>query len=344
MIANKIKRKLGARESPDRNCGFRTFGSMKLSLVITLMNEEDNIDPLLDSINAALHSYTYEVILVDDGSTDSTVAKIKELADDHVKLVVFQKNFGQTTAMQAGIDHAQGEYIVTLDGDLQNDPSDIPMMLEKLERENWDVVAGNRKNRKDGMFLRKVPSKIANSMIRNLTDVHIQDYGCTLRVYRAHIAKGMELYGELHRFIPVLAKLQGASITQVDVKHHPRIHGESKYGLSRTFKVLSDLILMIFMQKYFRRPIHLFGPVGLITLGLGLLINFYLLVLKIFGEDIWGRPLLLLGVTLVLAGIQFLVFGLIAELMLRIYYQSQNKKTYTVKEVFIGKAHSEVSA
>jgi len=308
------------------------------------MNEEENVAPLLEQIGSSLEGYTYEVILVDDGSTDSTVARIKEIADEHVKLVVFQKNYGQTTAMQAGIDQAMGEYIVTLDGDLQNDPSDIPMMLEKLESEGWDVVAGNRKNRQDGMFLRKVPSKIANALIRNLTDVHIRDYGCTLRVYRAHIAKGMELYGELHRFIPVLAKLQGARITQVDVKHHPRIHGTSKYGLNRTFKVLSDLILMIFMQKYFRRPIHLFGPVGLITFGIGLLINLYLLVLKILGFDIWGRPLLLLGVTLVLAGIQFLVFGLIAELMLRIYYQSQSKKTYSVKEVFIGKAQSKVSA
>ena len=218
------------------------------------------------------------------------------------------------------------------------------MMLELLEREEWDVVAGNRANRKDGALLRKFPSKIANAMIRKLTDVHIRDYGCTLRIYKSHIAKGMELYGELHRFIPVLAKLQGAKITQVDVHHHARIHGESKYGLSRTFKVLSDLVLMIFMQKYFRRPIHLFGPVGLITFGLGVMINLYLLVLKILGHDIWGRPLLLLGVTLVLAGIQFLVFGLLAEIMLRIYYQSQNKKTYTVKEIFVGKSKDKVGA
>ncbi len=317
---------------------------MKLSLVITLMNEEDNVEPLLAAIDAALQSFTYEVILVDDGSSDATVKRIKEIADSHVKLIVFQKNYGQTTAMQAGIDAAQGEYIVTLDGDLQNDPADIPMMLEILEREDWDVVAGNRKNRQDGALLRKFPSKIANAMIRKLTDVHIRDYGCTLRIYKAHIAKGMELYGELHRFIPVLAKLQGAKITQVDVHHHARIHGESKYGLSRTFKVLSDLVLMIFMQKYFRRPIHLFGPVGLITFGLGVLINLYLLILKILGHDIWGRPLLLLGVTLVLAGIQFLVFGLLAEIMLRIYYQSQNKKTYTVKEIFVGKDKDKVGA
>jgi len=317
---------------------------MKLSLVVTLMNEEDNVAPLLEAIKLALSAYNYEVVLVDDGSSDRTVQVIKEVASDRVKLVIFQKNFGQTTAMQAGIDFATGDYIVTLDGDLQNDPSDIPMMLDTLVAGDWDVVAGNRKNRQDGVFLRKIPSKIANSLIRNLTDVHIRDYGCTLRIYKAHIAKGMELYGELHRFIPVLAKLQGARITQVDVKHHPRIHGQSKYGLNRTFKVMSDLLLMIFLQKYFRRPIHLFGPVGLITLAVGILINLYLLVVKLLGYDIGGRPLLTLGVTLVLAGLQFLIFGIIAELLVRIYYQSQNKKTYLVKEVFQGQAAVVVGA
>lgn len=317
---------------------------MNLSLVITLMNEEDNVAPLLEAIDLSLKSYDYEVILVDDGSSDATVERIKQVANDRVKLVVFQKNFGQTTAMQAGIDYASGKYIVTLDGDLQNDPSDIPMMLDTLVKGDWDVVAGNRKNRKDGVFLRKVPSRIANSLIRNLTDVHIRDYGCTLRIYRAHIAKGMELYGELHRFIPVLAKLQGARITQVDVKHHSRIHGESKYGLNRTFKVMSDLLLMIFLQKYFRRPIHLFGPIGLVTLGVGVLINFYLLIIKILGYEIGGRPLLTLGVTMLLAGLQFLIFGIIAELLVRIYYQSQNKKTYLVKEVFQGQASVSIGA
>lgn len=317
---------------------------MKLSLVVTLMNEEGNVGPLLEAIKLALSAYDYEVVLVDDGSSDRTVQVIKEVASDRVKLVIFQKNFGQTTAMQAGIDFATGDYIVTLDGDLQNDPSDIPMMLDTLVAGDWDVVAGNRKNRQDGVFLRKIPSKIANSLIRNLTDVHIRDYGCTLRIYKAHIAKGMELYGELHRFIPVLAKLQGARITQVDVKHHPRIHGQSKYGLNRTFKVMSDLLLMIFLQKYFRRPIHLFGPVGLITLAVGILINLYLLIVKLLGYDIGGRPLLTLGVTLVLAGLQFLIFGIIAELLVRIYYQSQNKKTYLVKEVFQGQAAVVVGA
>ncbi len=308
--------------------------AMELSIVITLFNEQDNIAPLFDSIQKALFSYDYELILVDDGSTDATVSNIKRLADSRTRLVSLSRNYGQTAAMAAGIDHAQGDYIVTMDGDLQNDPTDIPAMLLKLKSEGWDVVAGTRKNRKDGTLLRKIPSKLANQLIRKLTDVHIQDYGCTLKIFTKEIAHKLGLYGELHRFIPILAVLQGGRITDMDVKHHPRIHGESKYGIGRTFKVMSDLVLMIFFQKYFRRPIHLFGPIGIISFTIGMAINFYLLVLKIIGHDIWGRPILLLGVSLVLAGIQFLTFGLIAELIMRTYYESQNKKIYNVREVF----------
>jgi glycosyltransferase involved in cell wall biosynthesis len=305
----------------------------KLSLVVTLLNEEDNVAPLVQQIHQALQGLHYEIILVDDGSTDQTVKKIKSLQDARVKLVVLSRNFGQTPAMAAGIEAAHGDYIVTLDGDLQNDPADIPMMLNKLRDENWDVVAGFRKNRHDHGLLRKLPSKIANRLIRKLTGVTIRDYGCTLKVFRTTVAKNLGLYGELHRFIPILAVLQGARITDVEVRHHPRIHGTSKYGLGRTLKVASDLLLMVFFQKYFRRPIHFFGPVGFVCLAIGFVINLYLLILKIFGEDIWGRPLLILGITLVLAGLQFLTFGLIAELMMRIYYESQHKTTYTVKEI-----------
>lgn len=309
---------------------------MELSVVITLLNEEDNIKPLLENVRKALATFNYEVVLVDDGSTDGTVREIKSLADDRIKLISFNRNYGQTAAMSAGINHAVGDFIVTLDGDLQNDPADIPVMLAKLKKEGWDVVAGNRKNRQDGMLLRKIPSKIANRLIRNLTGVYVHDYGCTLKVFRKEIAHRLELYGELHRFIPILAVMQGGKITEMDVHHHPRIHGKSKYGIGRTLKVASDLMLMVFFQKYLRRPIHLFGPIGIISFALGCAVNLYLLVLKIMGQDIWGRPLLLLGVTLVLAGIQFLTFGLIAELIMRTYYESQNKKTYTVREVFIG--------
>ena len=307
-----------------------------LSVVITVYNEEDNIQPLLKATYAALSGMDYEVILVEDGSTDRTVAEVKKYANTRTKLVIFNRNYGQTTALAAGIDQATGEYIATMDGDLQNDPTDLPGMLQKAIDEEWDVVAGRRANRKDGFVLRKIPSKIANWIIRNSTNVHLKDYGCTLRVYKAEIAQNMGLYGELHRFIPVLAKQEGAKMTEVDVKHHPRIHGTSKYGLSRTFKVMSDLILMLFFQKYFQRPIHLFGGLGLLAFLLGGIINVYLLVLKIMGEDIWGRPILILGFMLILAGIQLITTGIIAEIIVRTYFESQDKKTYRVKALYTG--------
>jgi glycosyltransferase involved in cell wall biosynthesis len=310
---------------------------MKLSVVVSVYNEEDNVIPLCQKEYEALEGIDYELILVDDGSTDDTVKNIKSVANERTKLLIFNKNYGQSTAMQAGIDAAEGEYIVTMDGDLQNDPADIPKMLEKLEETGLDVVAGVRAKRKDGFILRKFPSKIANWIIRNTTDVRLSDYGCSLRIYKADIAKNLGLYGELHRFIPVLAKLQGARMTEVDVNHHARIHGESKYGINRTFKVMADLILMIFFQKYFRRPMHLFGGLGIITLGLGFLIDLYLVIYKfVTGADIWGRPLLLLGSIMILAGLQFITVGIIAELMMRTYFESQNKTVYRLKETFIG--------
>lgn len=307
-----------------------------LSVVITVFNEEDNIQPLLQATYAALVGIDYEVILVEDGSTDRTVAEVKKYANTRTKLVIFNRNYGQTTALAAGIDQAIGQYIATMDGDLQNDPTDIPGMLQKAIDEEWDVVAGRRANRKDGFVLRKIPSKIANWIIRNSTNVHLKDYGCTLRVYKAEIAQNMGLYGELHRFIPVLAKQQGAKMTEVDVKHHPRIHGTSKYGLSRTFKVMADLILMLFFQKYFQRPIHLFGGLGLLAFLLGGMINVYLLVLKLLGEDIWGRPILILGFMLILGGIQLITTGIIAEIIVRTYFESQDKKTYRIKGLYTG--------
>lgn len=308
----------------------------KISLVIPVMNEEESIKPLLEHVSKSLKGWDYEVVLVDDGSTDRTVAEIKAHSDATTRAVILNKNYGQTTAMAAGIDAASGDYIITLDGDLQNDPSDIPAMIEKLEAEDLDVVAGIRANRQDGMFLRKIPSQMANAMIRKLTGVYLHDYGCTLKVFRKDIAKNLGLYGELHRFIPVLAKLQGARLDEMPVKHHARQYGQSKYGLGRTFKVMSDLMLMVFFQKYFQRPIHLFGTVGLLTFGVGILINFYLLVIKILGHEIGGRPLLILGITLVLGGIQLITIGIVAELIVRTYYESQDKKTFRVKENFQG--------
>ncbi|WP_121354289.1 glycosyltransferase family 2 protein [Flavisolibacter nicotianae] len=306
----------------------------ELSLVIPVMNEEDNIKPLLDAVRSALVDFDYELILVDDGSSDQTRKRIVENADDRTVLVELRKNYGQSTAMTAGIDHATGTYVALLDGDLQNDPTDIPFMLDLLKREDWDVVAGNRKNRKDGMVLRKIPSKIANALIRRLTGVYIKDYGCTLKIFKKEIAEDLGLYGELHRFIPVLAKLQGARITQVDVKHHPRKFGKSKYGIGRTFRVLSDLVLMVFFRRYMQKPMHLFGTIGFISLGLGILINAYLLVLKILGHDIWGKPMLILGLIFLLGGIQLITIGILAEIAVRTYYESQSKKTYQVRKVY----------
>lgn len=309
----------------------------ELSVVITVRDEQENIRPLLESVRQALNGIDYEVVLVDDGSVDRTKQEVLEHADDRTILVELRKNYGQSTAMTAGIDHSRGRYVALLDGDLQNDPTDIPAMLELLKKDDWDVVAGNRKNRKDGFFLRKIPSRIANSLIRRMTGVRIRDYGCTLKVFRREIAEELGLYGELHRFIPVLAKLQGAKITQVDVKHHPRKHGKSKYGINRTFKVMSDLVLMVFMRKYMQKPMHLFGTIGFISFGIGAAINIYLLVLKIMGQDIWGKPLLILGLILLLGGIQFITIGIIADINTRTYFESQNKKTYNVRKIYHAK-------
>ncbi|MEM8940043.1 MAG: glycosyltransferase family 2 protein [Bacteroidota bacterium] len=308
----------------------------KVSLVIPVMNEEDNIKPMINAVRDAMLGWDYEVVFADDGSSDNTIANIKKYSDKHIKAVIFNKNYGQTTAMAGGIAEANGDYIVTLDGDLQNDPSDIAAMIKKMEEEEVDVIAGIRANRQDGMFLRKIPSRIANAIIRRLTGVYLHDYGCTLKVFKKDVAKNLGLYGELHRFIPVLAQLQGAKLTEMPVKHHPRVYGKSKYGLGRTFKVISDLMLMVFFQKYLQRPMHLFGVTGIGLFGIGILINAYLLFLKIMGEDIGGRPLLILGITLILGGIQLITIGIVAELVVRTYFESQNKTTYRIKEIFIG--------
>ncbi len=309
----------------------------ELSVVITVKNEEENIRPLLENIRTALPPIDYEIVLVDDGSEDKTRQEVLKAADDRTLLIELRKNYGQSTAMMAGIDYSSGKYIALLDGDLQNDPADIPAMLELLKREDWDVVAGNRKNRKDGFVLRKIPSRIANALIRQLTGVHIKDYGCTLKVFRREIAEELNLYGELHRFIPVLAKMQGARITQVDVKHYARKFGKSKYGITRTFRVLSDLVLVLFFRRYIQKPMHLFGTIGFVSLIAGVIINLYLLALKIMGHDIWGKPLLILGLIFLLGGIQLITIGILAEISVRTYFESQNKKTYTVRKIYQAK-------
>ena len=308
-----------------------------LSLVVAIYNEEDNVIPLLKGLNEALSDYSYELILVDDGSTDQTVRRLKPLLEPHMSLIVLRKNYGQSAAMAAGIAAAKGTYIATMDGDLQNDPTDIPVMVQTMQEGNWDLVAGYRQNRKDGWLFRKIPSMIANAVIRKSTGIGLRDYGCTLKVFESSIAKNLGLYGQLHRYIPVLAALQGARMTEIPVKHHPRVHGQSKYGIGRTFKVISDLFLMIFMQKYFQRPMHLFGPLGSLLLLAGVIINIYLLVVKLQGHDIGQRPLLMLGVILFLSGLQFILFGLLSEVMMRTYYESQDKQPYQVREVIRNK-------
>lgn len=306
----------------------------KLSLVICVWNEEENIKPLSNQIIAALDACDFEAIFVDDGSSDKTRSEIKNINDERFLLVELKRNYGQSSALQAGIDQAEGEYIVLLDGDLQNDPADIPMLLEMMENDDWDMVAGVRANRKDGRFLRKIPSKIANFLIRKSTGIHMKDLGCTLKIFTNETIKSIHIYGELHRYIPALVTLEGATrITQVDVNHRSREFGTSKYNLSRTTRVMSDLILMLFFKKYLQQPMHFFGNIGIVALVIGVLINLYLLVLKILGNDIWGKPLLMLGILMVLGGIQFITTGIVAELQMRTYFESQNKKPYRVKRV-----------
>ncbi len=309
--------------------------SPKLSVVVTVYNEEPNVRPLVERITNALEGYDYEIIYVDDGSTDGTVAALRSLALPQLRIIEFRKNYGQSLALMAGIDYARGEYIATMDGDLQNDPSDIPAMMKLAEEGDYDMVAGERANRKDGVFLRKIPSRIANYIIRTSSGVHLRDYGCAMRVFRAELAKELGLYGELHRFIPVLAAQEGARIIQVPVKHHAREFGQSKYGLSRTFKVISDLLLMLFFKRYLQKPMHLFGNTGALLFIIGVFVNLYLLFLKVFmGQDIWGKPLLILGMMLVLGGVQFITIGIVVEIQMRTYFESQQKKPYKVRNVW----------
>lgn len=310
--------------------------SLKLSVVVTVYNEEENIPHLIAQLKAALEGIDYELVYVDDGSTDGTLQALKKEMFDRLVVVEFRRNYGQSAALKAGIAHAQGEYIATMDGDLQNDPSDIPAMLALAEKDELDMVAGERANRKDGVFLRKIPSWIANYIIRQSSGVHLKDYGCALRVMRAEIAKDLGLYGELHRFIPVLVSLETSRIKQIPVKHHARQFGVSKYGLGRTFKVVSDLVLMLFFKRYLARPMHLFGNTGIVMLLVGVLINLYLLGLKIMGQDIWGKPLMILGLILLLGGIQFITIGIVVEIQMRTYFESQGKAPYKVRHLHKG--------
>ncbi|MDX1332074.1 MAG: glycosyltransferase family 2 protein [Robiginitalea sp.] len=307
-----------------------------LSIVIPLYNEEENVALLTTKIHEALQGYRYQIVYVDDFSTDGTRRVIQQLKDPAVHLISLKKNYGQSLALAAGIDYAQGAYIITMDGDLQNDPADIPGMLPFVLSGEYDVVTGIRQKRKDSL-LKKIPSKIANFMVRRVTKLDIKDNGCALKVFTRDIAKELNLYGEMHRFITLLAFLEGAQIKQVPVRHHARNAGVSKYGLERVFKVVADMMLLLFIRKYFQRPIHLFGILGVLMILLGIGINIYLLIVKFgFGQDIGNRPLLIFGLMFILGGIQLFTIGIVMELLIRTYYESQKKRPYRIKNVTIG--------
>ncbi len=308
-----------------------------LSVVVPVFNERENIPTLVKEIKegASKTGLPFEIIIVDDGSTDGTTEVLKEMAQQvpELKAVIFRRNFGQTAAMKAGFDEAKGTIICSMDGDLQNDPKDIPLLVKKL-MEGWDLVSGWRKDRKDPFISRKLPSKMANWIIGRTTGVRLHDYGCSLKVYRREVAKNLLLYGELHRFIPVLAKQFGARITEVPVNHRPRTRGKSKYGIGRTYRVILDLLLMLFFQKFATRPLQFFGLTGGLMTLCGLGVEAYLSYIKLFlGEDIGNRPLLILGVLLIITGVVLLGIGLLAELVIRTYYEASGKHIYSVREI-----------
>ena len=312
---------------------------LDLSVVVPLYNEEESLPHLVEQLLAALRPSVerFELVLVNDGSSDRTAEVLERLSQDIPELVgvLLRKNYGQTAAMAAGFDVAQGEVIVSLDGDLQNDPADIPMLLAKL-REGYDLVSGWRHQRQDAALQRKLPSKIANRLIGRVTGVRLHDYGCSLKAYKRDVLSDMRLYGELHRFLPALAFIEGARITEVKVNHRARQFGSSKYGIDRTFRVLMDLLTVWFMKRFLTRPMYVFGFGGLIAILLSLVASSYLLAVKLMGGDIANRPLLTLAVVLGLAGIQLFCFGLLGELQIRTYHESQDRPIYRIRETLRG--------
>lgn len=308
-----------------------------LSVIVPVFNEAENVERLLDEIHDVLRptGLRYETVFVDDGSTDGTADRLKERTRSDPALVVvrLRKNFGQTAALSAGFDYARGDLIVTMDGDRQNDPADIPRLLEKL-REGYDIVSGWRVHRKDPWLTRRIPSRIANGLISLITGVRLHDYGCSLKIFRGDVIRQIRLYGEMHRFIPAIASWIGVSVAELPVNHRPRTAGRSKYGLSRTVRVILDLLTVKFLLSYATRPIQIFGLIGLISLGIGAGTGIYLSIMRlVFLESIANRPLLLFAVLLVTTGFQFVTIGLLAEMISRTYHESQKKAIYVVKEI-----------
>ncbi|PGH59163.1 glycosyltransferase family 2 protein (plasmid) [Azospirillum sp. A26] len=309
-------------------------GTVSVSVLIPVYNEEDNIAPLCGRLIPALDGLgrSFEVIFVNDGSTDGTEAELQRVASDsRIRVINFRRNVGQTAAMMAGIDHARGDVIVPMDGDLQNDPQDIAGLLAKLD-EGYDVVSGWRADRQDGFLLRTLPSRMANKLISTISGVKLNDYGCTLKAYRRQMLQGYRLYGEMHRFVPIYARWQGAKLTEMPVRHHPRRHGQSKYGLERVLKVVLDLVVVKFLTQYETKPIYIFGFAGLMFMGLSVLAGIYAIYLKLVdGISFILTPLPLLVTMGLVTGVMCILMGLLAELLVRIYFESQGKSHYSIK-------------
>jgi glycosyltransferase involved in cell wall biosynthesis len=317
-------------------------GRPSLSVVVPLYNEEGSLPHLLAQLLAALKPLgrSFEIVLVDDGSRDGTPALLQDMAARTPELVavLLRRNYGQTAAMAAGFDASRGEILITLDGDLQNDPADIPLLLNQLEQGELDLVSGWRHQRQDNSISRLLPSLLANRLIARVTGVKLHDYGCSLKAYRREVVADMNLYGELHRFLPALAFIEGARIGEVQVNHHPRRYGKSNYGIDRTFRVLMDLLTVWFMKRFLTRPMHVFGFAGLVSLGAGLALALWLVGEKLLlGMDIGNRPLLLMAVLAILSGVQLFSFGLLAELQMRTYHESQGRPIYRVRSTLRGR-------
>jgi glycosyltransferase involved in cell wall biosynthesis len=310
---------------------------MELSIVIPVYNEEENVEPLIQEIKAALWplGVRYEIIAVDDGSQDSTFPTLAQLYQNepHLRVLKLKRNFGQTAALTAGLAYANGEVVVMMDGDGQNDPADIPALLVELDRGN-DLVSGWRYSREDALLSRRLPSMIANRLISWTTQVKLHDYGCTLKAMRKDVAKDLKLYGEMHRFIPAIAYERGARIAEIKVKHRVRAHGKSKYGIGRTLRVILDLLTVKFLVSYSTRPAHVFGPVGIASVVVGFLLAAYLTIQKlVYQAEIGGRPLLLLAILLIFIGFQFVTMGLLGEMLARTYHESQDRPVYALAEI-----------
>jgi glycosyltransferase involved in cell wall biosynthesis len=309
----------------------------RISIVIPLYNEEESIPRLYDELTRAIDNcgQSAEVIIIDDGSRDRSFALLSDIAarDPRFTIIRFRRNFGQTAGFAAGFAQARGDVVITMDADLQNDPMDIPLLMAKID-EGYDIVSGWRKDRQDRFLDRRLPSMLANRLISNVTDVRLHDYGCSLKAYRRDVLQHVRLYGELHRFVPALASQAGGTVTEVPVNHRARQYGKSKYGISRTIRVMLDLINVWFLGAYSTRPIHVFGTLGFASAAMGVVVGVYLSFLKIFlGQSIGNRPLLLLAVLLVVIGVQLVTMGLLGEMITRTYYESQNKTIYVVREI-----------